>query len=275
MMKLTGFTDEISPDLREQIAVCKDEQIHHLEFRSAWNTNVLKLKDDELLRAKEMLVSNQIRVSAIGSPIGKISIVEDFQAHLLSLERAIFIAKLFETKYIRVFSFVLPKGDDGRQHRDEVVYRMKQMVKRAQETDVILLLENESGMYGDTPERCLDVLEACASPYLRHAFDPGNYVQSGVTSIVEAFQVLKPYIEYIHVKDVTAHNGKETPAGEGDGQLVELQMQLQRMGFTGFLSLEPHLVYSGMYPDHTPAELFATASQALKRILQQIGEEWS
>lgn len=275
MMKLSAFADEISPDLLQQITVCMDEGIKHLEFRSAWNTNVLKLNDAELLKAKTALESNQMRVSAIGSPVGKIGIMDDFESHLRAFERAIHAAKVFDTKYIRVFSFILPQGDDWRRHRDEVMYRMKQMVKRAEEANVILLHENESGMYGDTPERCLDVLATCSSPNLRQAFDPGNFVQSGVKSTLEAFHVLKPYIEYIHIKDVTLHNGKEAPAGRGDGQLTELLMQLQSMRYNGFLSLEPHLVYSGMYPDHTPAELFVIASQALKEILQHIGEDWT
>ncbi|MBP1966440.1 sugar phosphate isomerase/epimerase family protein [Paenibacillus aceris] len=274
MMKLTGFADEISPDLMQQIAVCKGEQIQHIEFRSVWNTNVLKLKDGELLAVKAALESNQMLVSAIGSPIGKIGILDDFEDHLLALERAFYVAKLFGTKFIRMFSFILPPGDELSKHREEVMHRIKRMVKRAEEENVILLLENESGMYGDTPDRCLDVLETCASLNLRQAFDPGNFLQSGVNSTVEAFHTLKPYISYIHVKDVTLNNGKEVPAGKGDGHLIELLGQLQSLRYDGFLSLEPHLVYSGMYPDHTPVELFEIASQALKGLLKTIDEDW-
>jgi 3-dehydroshikimate dehydratase len=274
MMKLSGFADEISPDLTQQIGVLKVEGIKYLEFRSVGDKNVLKLNDSELMEVKVALERNHIRVSSIGSPVGKISIKDDFEAHLLELERAIFVAELFETKYIRMFSFVIPKEEDPEKYRHEVIHRMKLMVKRAEDANVILLHENEAGMYGDIQERCLDLLETCSSLNLRQAFDPGNLVQCGGGSIMEAYQALKPFIEYVHIKDAASHNGKEVPAGMGDGQIPELLQQLHITGYNGFLSLEPHLTYSGMYPDKTPKELFIIASQALKIILEKNGINW-
>ena len=41
MWTLTGFADEISPDVDEQIALLKTLGIRHIEFRSAWGTKVL------------------------------------------------------------------------------------------------------------------------------------------------------------------------------------------------------------------------------------------
>jgi 3-dehydroshikimate dehydratase len=272
-MKLTGFADEISSDLDKQIAVLQGEEIHYLEFRSAWNKNVLKLSDDELQQVKEELKHHQIRVSAIGSPIGKIGIKEDFEAHLLQLDRAIYVAKLFDTKYVRIFSFFMPEGENPAGYREEVMRRMTAMVRQAEEAGVMLLLENESGMYGDVPGRCLDVLQTCGSPNLRLAFDPGNLVQCGVKPVSEAYGELRSHIEYVHVKDVL--DGKETPAGKGDGELRELIRHLRNSGYNGFLSLEPHLVYSGMYPDQTPEELFIIASRALKEILTEADQPWT
>ncbi|OPA74783.1 xylose isomerase [Paenibacillus selenitireducens] len=272
-MKLSGFADEISSNLAEQIAVLQSEGISYLEFRSVWDKNVLKMNDDELQMVLSELENHQIRVSAIGSPIGKISIVDDFEPHLLELDRAISVAKRIDTKYIRIFSFIIPEGEDPRKYREEVLHRMKAMVERAEKADVVLLLENEHGMYGDVPERCSDVLTACDSPSLRLTFDPGNFVQCGVKPVSEAYHVLKPYIEYVHIKDVL--NGKEIPAGEGEGELLELIELLQTTGYNGFLSLEPHLAYCGRYPDRTPEELFVAASRACKKLLSETGAQWA
>ncbi len=46
-------------------------------------------------------------------------------------------------------------------------------------TGVVLLHENEKDIYGDVPERVLDIVESVGSPALRLAWDPANYVQVG------------------------------------------------------------------------------------------------
>ncbi|WP_308638089.1 sugar phosphate isomerase/epimerase family protein [Paenibacillus silvisoli] len=274
-MKLTGFADEIAADLTRQLEVLGQEDIRYLEFRSVDGINVLQLTDEQLERVKAELERNGVRVSAIGSPIGKIGILDPMEPHLLAFDRAIAVAKLFGTDRIRLFSFFIPRGDDPAIHRPEVLRRMELLTRRAEEAGVLLLLENETGTYADTPERCLDVLEHCGSSRLRHAFDPGNYIQSGVGSTMDAYRLLESYVTYVHVKDVSSRTGKETPAGQGDGQLPELIACLRQKGYDGFLSLEPHLAYSGQYPDLSPEALFAMASQALKTILKEAGQPWS
>ena len=51
MWTLSGFSDEISPDLEEQCALVRKLGMTHLEFRSAWGTNVLDLDGEQLARA--------------------------------------------------------------------------------------------------------------------------------------------------------------------------------------------------------------------------------
>ena len=50
MWTLSGFADEIDPDLKTQCAVLNDLGITHVEFRSAWDTNVLDLTDEQIER---------------------------------------------------------------------------------------------------------------------------------------------------------------------------------------------------------------------------------
>jgi hypothetical protein len=45
---LSGFADEISPDLRAQLAALAAESISHLELRSAWSVNIADLTDQQL-----------------------------------------------------------------------------------------------------------------------------------------------------------------------------------------------------------------------------------
>ena len=53
--------------------------------------------------------------------------------------------------------------------------------------------------------------------------------------------MLKPYIEYVHVKDARMADGEVVPSGTGDGQLAAIFDKLDQSGYKGYLSLEPHL----------------------------------
>ena len=57
---------------------------------------------------------------------------------------------------------------------------------------------------------------------------------------MEAYEMLKPYIEYIHIKDNRKGVGV-LPAGKGDGKIEEILRDLYKNGYDGYLSLEPHL----------------------------------
>lgn len=274
MVTLTGFADEISSDLDTQLDTLHSEGIRHIEFRGVWNKGVLQLSDEDLERVKEKLENRGFRLSCIGSPIGKIAITDDFHQHLDDFDRIIDIAHRFGVRYIRIFSFFIPDGDDPAVHRNEVMRRMGELVNRAEKADVILLHENEKEIYGDTGERCRDIFETCPSPNLRCAFDSANFVQCGVTPFDEAFLLLEPYVEYVHIKDALFKDGRVVPAGEGDGQVKEVLQAMQKKNYHGYLSLEPHLSVAGTFSGFSGPDLFVTASRALKKLLSEIEEEW-
>lgn len=274
MVKLTGFADEISADLQTQLETLTSAEIRHLELRGVWNKNVLTLTDAELEIIRETLMSEQILVSAIASPIGKISIIDDFEPHLENFLRAIEIAKYFKTPYIRIFSFFIPPGDHPRAHREEVLLRMEELVRCAKAGNVILLHENEKHIYGDTPERCAEIFQACASAHLRMAFDPANFVQCGVKPMTEAYPLLEPYIEYFHIKDALFANGQVVPAGLGDGEIKSLLKVLKSKNYQGFLSLEPHLKSANAFAGFSGPDLFGVATNALKSLLLEESIGW-
>jgi 3-dehydroshikimate dehydratase len=274
IVKLTGFADEISPDLTIQLDVLHTERIRYLELRSVWGKNVIDLDNQSLIKVKEALISRGIQVSSIGSPIGKIGVLDDFQAHVAEFDKVIEIAKYLGTNFIRVFSFFIPEGDDPLIYRDEVMRRMNIFVKRAEEEGVILLHENEKGIFGSDAERCLDLLTTCQSPNFRAVFDPANFVQCGVKPFTDAYPLLEKYIEYVHVKDAIFSNGTVVPAGEGDGQIEEMYRALKAKGYKGFMSLEPHLAAEGTFFGFSGPELFKVATKKLKEILGNIDAEW-
>jgi sugar phosphate isomerase/epimerase len=207
----------------------------------------------------------------VGSPIGKIGIHDDFAEHLTRLDRALDVAERLGAPVIRIFSFFLPDGDDPAVHRDEVLRRMAALCERAQGRGVVLVHENEKYIYGDTPERCLDIVESVGSPVLRLTWDAANFVQCGVRPHSEGYVLLRPYLEYIQVKDAVLGSGQVRPAGQGDGEVRETVRALRADGFDGVFSLEPHLAFGGAMGGFSGAELFTTAHRAFTGLLDEEG----
>src|SRR5579884_2274098 len=143
MFTLSAFADEISPDPQEQIDVLRSCGVRHIELRSILNTNVLDLTDLQVSELKSLLDRNSFRLSAIGSPIGKIKIDQPFEPHLKRFERALELCKVFDTPNIRVFSYYKPDDGPWDTWRDEVLARVGETVRRAEKAGVRLLHENE------------------------------------------------------------------------------------------------------------------------------------
>ncbi|HLZ58928.1 MAG TPA: TIM barrel protein [Ktedonosporobacter sp.] len=280
MIRISAFADEISPDLNEQADVLLSEEIHWMDFRSAWGINVLSLSDEQLVTVKQTLDANGIGVAAIGSPIGKVPIDTPFDEYLSLFERALTVARVLDTRYIRIFSFYRPAdpaaSSDPASYRDEVLRRMREMTARACAADIILIHENEQKIYGDTIARCVDLYESVNDVHLRAVLDPANYLNCGQTPYPDAYEAVLPWLEYMHVKDVSS-DGRLVVAGEGAARWPDLLRRLQDDGYNGFLALEPHLHLNAADQQHglSNAALFRQASQALQQLLRVLDWEYA
>jgi sugar phosphate isomerase/epimerase len=276
MWTVSGFADEIDPDLGLQLQTLAACGIAHLELRGVWGKNVLALSDGEVETIRQSLIERGVNVSAIGSPIGKIGITDDFGPHLARFQRALDLADRFGAPYVRIFSFFIPAGDDPSNHRAAVISRLEQVVRIAEERGITLAHENERHIYGETPERCHDLLSTIDSPRLRAVWDPANFVVShpDLKPHDDGYDRLRPYIAYVHIKDALAATGEVVPAGEGDGQLRETLTALREDGFDGFFSLEPHLATGGTFGGFSGPANFRRASHAFTTLLRDLTIPW-
>jgi len=278
---LSAFADEIDMDLQIQMNVLEEHDINYIEMRGVNGKGLVEYTLDEVEEIKKQLDKRRFKISAIGSPLGKIGINDDFDPHLELFKHTLKIAKIIETNYIRMFSFFIPQGDDPEDYRDEVMNRWSQFIETAEGSGVVLLHENEKGIYGDTPERCLDLLETMKCDYFKAIFDPANFIQCDVETYPHAFELLKDYVVYMHIKDSLYSDHSVVPCGQGDGKIKEVLKELYNRDFEGFLSLEPHLVsFEGMgklerdskwkdLPKGGPLQ-FAITAVALKNIISEI-----
>lgn len=273
--QLSGFGDEIDPDPAVQAAVLLALGASHIEVRSAWGTNVSELEPEQVARLKEILDEKGLKVSAVASPIGKVDVSLPVDHELQRLRQIISVAKGLDTKYIRVFSFYPAEGQSADGFRTDVLVRMGALAALAEEFGVVLLHENEKGIYGDTPERVLDIMKTVDSPALRVAWDNANFVQVGVKPYTDGYAMLRPYLEYFQVKDALSSTGEVVPSGEGDGELDATIAALRADGFSGFASLEPHLASAHELGGFSGPAAFGTAARAFAALAAKNGVELS
>ncbi|GMA32556.1 sugar phosphate isomerase/epimerase family protein [Litorihabitans aurantiacus] len=272
--QLSGFGDEISPDPEVQVAVLLALGASHVEVRSAWGVNVVDLTDAQVDRLAAVLRGAGLGVSAVASPIGKVDIASDLELELARLRRVIAVATVLGTTNIRVFSFFRGPDVPVASTREAVLRAMSALAAEAAAAGVTLLHENEKDIYGDTPERVHDLVTAVDSPALRLAWDSANFVQVGVARPHDdGFELLARYVDYLQVKDAVAATGEVVPAGRGDGQVAATVRALRDRGYTGFVSLEPHLAQAHALGGFSGPAAFGEAARALADVLRDLGIE--
>lgn len=277
-MKIYAFADEASANIDKQIKAMKENRLDGLEIRNVNGVNIAEISDSKAKEVRKKLDNACLRVWTIGSPIGKIDIEkDDFALHTEKFKRTLELADILGAENIRLFSFFTPSENrDG--YKDKVIERLGCFCEIAKGSGITLCHENEKGIYGDIPERCLEIHKAL--PEMKAIFDPANYVQCGVDTL-QAWELLKGYVKYLHIKDALA-DGSVVPAGKGIGNVKFVLDEFKKIGGNS-VTVEPHLtVFDGLkglekegdtsvigevYKYATAEEAFSAAVSALREIL--------
>lgn len=243
---LSAFSDEYSADFVQQCKALNDFQIGYMEIRGVNGKNVSTLSKDEVKEAKKILDEYGVKVSAIGSPLGKIKLNDDFTAHLEVARKVFETANVLGANNIRVFSFYPADGVEITECGGQVRDQMEKMLLLAEREGVTLCHENEARIYGESPEKCLELVQYFEGR-LKCVFDMGNFVLDGHNP-KDAYKLLKDYVEYFHIKDAL-YAGAIVPAGKGEAQIQEILNEYKANGKKDvFITLEPHLqTFSGLH----------------------------
>jgi sugar phosphate isomerase/epimerase len=275
MITISAFADEIGPDLKLQMDTCEKNGVRSIDVRSIEKKNVSKMSVGEAREYKKQLDDRGFAVPCLGSPIGKITMDDDFEEHLELLKHCCEVGKGFGTSRIRMFSFYPSEDKDITDQRSEVMSRMEAMVKVAEQSDVILLHENERRIYGAKPRRVLDLFNTIQSEHFQGIFDPGNFVEEDVSPYDDAWKAgLAELTAQFHIKDKVPGAPGCAPAGEGAGQFEQIFTDVKARNWGGYMTLEPHMKAGGQFSGFTGVELFATAVRALNGLLERAGLEY-
>jgi len=141
----------------------------------------------------------------------------------------------------RIFGGHIPDRTDTEQlasAMEKVCAAMKELAPAAEESNVVLALENHGGVPGLGEEQ-VSVIEKVDSPFLKATVDVGNYMSCGQDS-VEGVSLAAPHCAYVHWKDMkkTDSGAEPTVVGEGDIDHAACLKILQDSGYSGYVALE-------------------------------------
>ena len=312
---LTGFADEAANQktIDQQFSVFAALGLKYLSLRfiDAGNgvKNVMQLDDEEIALVKQKLDEYGLRVSSIGSPIGKVKLLDvddgtnnkffPFDEYLKNqVNRACELANVFESKLIRGFSFYHPAGQKPEEHLDLVVEQLKAIAECCDQSKLTFGLEVEANLVGQNGEILQQIHQAVGSQAMVLIFDGGNLVTQGYSAsqVFEQYEKMKAGLGWIHIKDFrvppgmefTGHVDEESlkhfvPVENGDsghvailrdlkGFLPELTERMKQRGLPGvFADLEPHLKGGGQFGGFSGPDGFGVALRSFQSVCESAG----
>ena len=286
-MKVGIFSDEISQNFAYALKVIKELGAGYVELRSMWGKNLMDLSSDELRKAKELIEKSNLKVCAIASPIlkchlgrkeveratGNTHLAKDksYSGHLEILEHSFDLAHMFDTNIVRVFSF-WRKGNLTDEVLGQILQRFEIPIKRAEEENIILALENEHQCFIRNGKESRQFLDRISSKNVRLIWDPGNAFFSGEVPYPDGYSLIKDRIVHVHVKDAGKNEkGRPIwlPVGKGEIDFRGQFQALREDNFSGVVSLETHYVPEGGSSEDGTRESFT----GMISILQSLGIE--
>lgn len=274
--------------------------------------NVMELTKAEITTLRHVEDEYGMNVASIGSPIGKVKLVDvedgtssrfvPFKKYLeKDVAKACELAHAFETKLIRGFSFYPPKGADPWEYLPQAADQLAQIAEACHRSDLTFGVEVEANLVGRTGQLLAELHRRVNHPALVTVFDGANIACQGFNSpeVFEQYQVMKPSIGWMHVKDYRdpravrnpGHVDEDSlkyfvPADQGTSgyaqvladfasEIPELEKRLRRRGIPGvILELEPHLKGGGQYGGFSGADGMSIALRGLTKVLDFVGLDY-
>jgi len=278
------INDEISQDFGRACEVASQEfGMGWIELRSMWKKNIVSLDEKEIAEARRILEKYRLKVTDIASPLFKVdwpgapkskySEGKSFGANFSLaeqdevLERAMSMAKTFQTDRVRCFDFW--RQEDQTPYRAAINDKLREAAAKAERQGIILVLENEPSCNTATAAEAVKVLSAVESPALMLNWDPGNAAASGEIPYPDGYSLLpKERIGHCHCKD-TVKKGKGYDWAPMGGGMIDWAGQfkaLKRDGYHFAVSLETHWNGGG-----TPEQCSRKSWAGMKQFLQGAG----
>jgi sugar phosphate isomerase/epimerase len=248
-IRLGITTDEIDDDVLTAAKFLHDHGLHWAEVRNIWGPYNTSQPMEKVREAARIFDENGIRVSIEGTGFFKIPLPPetpegqktlDGQWKLLdaSLERA----KAFGTDKLRIFSFMLARGE---QPSERASARIDELLREAarRAKGYRLAIENIGGGHVGTGAQAADLLKRVKESNVGITWDPNNAGEMGEQSFPDGYRKLDPArIFHVHLRDYKHQDGKVVWTAVGAGEFDNLGQirALLKDGYKETFTLETH-----------------------------------
>lgn len=262
-MFLTGFADEASRDLKEQIRATEELGWDFIETRSIGGKSLGTMSEAEFDEVLETLSHTRVRFNCYGSAVANWSRSPrsdaDFEASRKELLTAVPRMHKLGIKMIRGMSFRRAADEtfDNPDLEKVIFAKVKELVRICEGEGIIYGHENCMNYGGQSWHHTLRLLENINSDHFQLIFDTGNptfnFSRLGpkpykLQSSWEFYSNVREFVTYVHIKDANCEvmpDGSVKQvycwAGDGQGDVERIVMDLIRRGYDGGFSMEPHV----------------------------------
>lgn len=254
-MKLGIVADEIDRDFAQAVRIGTRLGLRRYEVRNLSSGRAPMCGQQAMLEVERIAEREGVAVTAL-SP-GLFKNTDDARSFAREMRevypRAAEWAHRWKLPGLIVFGFHKPgateenAGAIGSENPPaEVVDWLAEAGERAGADGLLLMIEPEPICWADSGRAAAALIQRAGSPALKINYDPGNVAWLQNRDPLDEFALVAPWIANVHIKDLrplTRGAGKPewVPAGEGMIDYRAHFAALQRIGYLGPVSLEPHM----------------------------------
>lgn len=270
-----GVGDEAGSSLNDQINASLLLEWKEIELRTIDGEALADIKEGKFKNICKRIKDAGLQTTVIASRIGNWERPISYPFALERKELLCLIERMYSlgARYLRIMSY---PNDGFHQEiwRMKVFERIYQLTQIAEREGVVLLHENCSGWGSQSASCTLQMLRQINTPALQVLFDIGNPVAYNYDGLAYLHAVL-PWVAHVHLKDASrSANGEVTFTypGQGNAQVLACVQLLLEDGYSGLLSIEPHLhIIPHLHKTGTPAQLrdsYVSYGRELIRLLE-------
>ncbi|WP_028611579.1 sugar phosphate isomerase/epimerase family protein [Paenibacillus harenae] len=235
-----------------------------------WPGNIAALEEEvcpdtyegrDVSSAKKVLDQFGFSVSCVSMSAAFHSVISaDLGTYAAALVRAVEVAKQLGAKLVNHYCYNLSLNIVPDLER--IKQAMTPALRLAEREGIVLCLENEAHDATQTPEGMLSIIKAMDSPNFKTNYDAANYYHAGQEGFPFAYNLLKPHIAYVHLKNgcicnpTLGHSEKSKGSvmtgplapnyiyyptlPEGAVNIDGMLDRLSKDGYSGYCTIEPH-----------------------------------
>jgi sugar phosphate isomerase/epimerase len=251
-IKLGITSDEIDDDVLSAAKFLADHGLKWAEVRNIWGKYNTEQPIEKVREARAIFDEHGIKVSIEGTGFFKVPLPPEtpegqkkLDEQWALLDRSMERAKLFGTQKLRIFTFMLARGETpGEKSYARIDELLREAARRAKAGGFRLAVENIGGGHVATGAQAGELLKRVKEDNVGITWDPNNAGQSGEKAFPDGYRKLDPArVFHVHLRDyVHQADGRVEWAAVGTGEFDNVGQirALRKDGYTGTFTLETH-----------------------------------